>query len=196
MTNYFRNFLGDGVEAPSTLKVEEARQWYREKANEIDRLDSNFVIRKATDLQTSLKRLGHFYLFKYDPKAKETLPYYDRFPVILLLNKDNVGFTGLNLHYLPFQFRAALMDQLYDFQTGKDEMARIRMTYTILNNTKRLRFFRPCLKQYLNSHMRSKLVHIDVSEWDTSLFLPLQSFAKKKEQYVHRDSVRMIRNYR
>lgn len=196
MTNYFRSFITDDLDKPSEMKVEEARQWYREKANEIDKLDTNNVIRKAVEFQTSLKRLGHFYLFKYDPKGKITLPYYDRFPVILLLNKDNVGFTGLNLHYLPFQYRAALMDQLYDFQTGKDDMARIRMTYNILNNTKRLRFFRPCLKQYLNNHMRSKLVHIDVSEWDTSLFLPLQSFAKKKEQYVHRDSVRTIRNYR
>ncbi len=191
--NYFKNLLGN-EEVPSNLKIEESRQWYREKAFEVDRLNSSNVIRRSGKLQTDIQRHGHFYLFRYDPKTKDTLPYYDRFPVVLILKRERTGFTGLNLHYLPYAYRAVLMDQLYELQTGEDELARIRVTYNILSSTSRFRFFKPCFKHYLNNHMQSRLVHIDVSEWDIGLFLPLQRFAKKNEQTVHRDSIRKIRN--
>lgn len=196
MKEYFKNLLGKDADNPPTDKIEEARQWYRDRASEVERLNTTDVIRNATELFTNRQMLGHFYLFRYDPKYKDTLPYYDRFPTVLLLDRNRDGFTGLNFHYLPFAFRATLMDQLYNYVIGKDELTRIKVTYQILNTTARLRFFRPCLKQYLNNQIRSRLVHIDVKEWDVSLFLPLQRFAKKREQTVHKDSIRQIRNYR
>ena len=66
--------------------------------------------------------LGNMYLFSYDPKTKETLPYYDRFPLIIPFRPSVVsgkagsgpGFYGLNLHYIPPRLRARLMDALYD----------------------------------------------------------------------------------
>lgn len=194
MKDYFKNLLGDNIEAPAELKVEESRLWYRQKAAEVDLLNTNNIIKRSGDLQTNLQRVGHFYLFKYDPKTKDVLPFYDMYPAILLLKKERTGFFGLNLHYLPFEFRAMLMDQLYDFQTGEDDLARIRITYNILKNTPRLRFFKPCFKHYLNNHMQSRLVHINVKEWDIGLFLPLQRFLKRNEKTVHRNSVRKLRN--
>ena len=193
MKDYFKRLLGDDYQSPSDLKIEEARQWYREKASSVDLLNTNNIIKGAGLLQTNLQRVGHFYLFKYDPKTKDVLPYYDRYPVVLILKKEKTGFFGLNLHYLPYDFRSIFMDELYDFQTGEDDLARIRITYSILKRTTRLRFFKPCFKHYLNNHMQSRLVHIDVSEWDISLFLPLQKFIKRSQSTIHRDSIRQIR---
>ena len=49
---------------------------------------------------------GHY----YDAKHKATLPYYDGFPLILMLGPAKGGFMGLNLHYLPPVVRARLLD--------------------------------------------------------------------------------------
>lgn len=196
MKDYFKTLLGKNNQTPPSEKIDEAREWFRTKAFEVERLSTTDVIRNATELYTNRLILGHFYLFRYDPKYKNELPYYDRFPTILLLDRSRDSFTGLNLHYLPYSFRAGLMDQLHQYVTGQDELARVRVTYNILKTTARLRFYRPCLKQYLNNHIRSRLVHIGINEWDISLFLPLQRFIKKNEQKVHRDSIRTIRNYR
>ena len=51
---------------------------------------------------------GKLYMFLYDPKHKETLPYYDMFPLVFPFSKDSTGFTGLNMHYLPYQMRIML----------------------------------------------------------------------------------------
>ena len=47
------------------------------------------------------KRLlpGRMYMMKYDPKNKNDLAYYDRFPVFLCMNVHKEWFTGLNFHY-------------------------------------------------------------------------------------------------
>lgn len=194
MKPYFTNLLKDALKSPEIKRVDEARDWYREAAAQVDRLNTRDIIRDAADLLTNRIKLGHFYLFRYEPKTADILPYYDRYPFVLILNGNTTGFTGLNLHYLPFEYRAALMDQLYEYETGKDERARIRVTYEILKSTARLRFYKPCLKQYLNNYVASRFVHVPVNEWDVGMFLPLQKFIKKNDQYVQRDSVRKIRN--
>ena len=51
-------------------------------------------------------------MYFYDPKHKETLPYYDRFPLIIMVGPAPRGFIGLNLHYLPLATRAKFLDAL------------------------------------------------------------------------------------
>lgn len=194
MKPYFTKLIKSNEPLPDSKRVDESREWFREKASEVERLNSRDVVRNATELHTNRIRLGHFYLFRYEPKTADILPYYDRFPFVLVLNGDTTGFTGLNLHYLPFEYRAALMDQLYEYATGENDRARIRVTYEILKSTARLRFYKPCFKQYLNNYVASRFVHVPVNEWDVGMFLPLQRFIKKNDQYVQRESVRKIRN--
>lgn len=176
-------------------KVDDARSWYREKANEVaTRIDTRRFIASNISMQESRVRLGHFYIYRYDPKHKETLPYYDAFPITLVIKRDKEGFLGLNMHYLPYQYRLVLMDSLYDFVTGSEDMTRIRVTYRILNNVSKLRFFRPCIKYYLNNNVQTRFLHIPVEDWDVAAFLPLQRFYKQKINRVHRDSILQIRS--
>ena len=158
--------------------------------------DLNKTIKDAQALFTNRQRMGHIYLYRYLPLHRATLPFYDQYPVVIMVEKKQDGFLGLNLHYLPFAFRATLMDRLLPFKTGEDDMAKLRVTYNILSNYTKLRFYKPCLKHYLNSQIRTKLVHVDVSDWESALFLPLQQFRKKTETTVYRDSLRQIRQTR
>ena len=146
--------------------------------------------------QTTGFRLGGMYCFYYDPKTKEKLDYYDRFPMVLVLDRYTDGFLGLNLHYLPFQYRIAFLGKLMKFADLNDagEIERLRVTYDILTASKSLKAFKPCLKRYLTSHIQSKILAIQSNEWDIAAFLPLQQFKKASAAKVWQESMEEIRN--
>ena len=47
-------------------------------------------------------------------KHKETLPFYDSFPLVIIIGKAKGGFLGMNLHYLPPTLRAKFLDALME----------------------------------------------------------------------------------
>jgi len=153
-------------------------------------------ISRETYRQTPGFRLGGMYCFYYDPKTKDTLPYYDRFPMVLALEQYPDGFLGLNLHYLPFQYRIAFLGKLMHFAEmgANGEIQRLRVTYDILTASKRLKEFKPCLKRYLTGHIQSKILAIQSNEWDIAAFLPIQQFKKASAAKVWQESMEEIRN--
>ena len=98
------------------------------------------------------------------------------------------------MHYLPPKMRAQLMDALYKQISDKnyDENTTLNINYKILNSAASLKFFAPCVKMYLAKHVKSKFVRINSSEWDTALFLPVQSFQKAGQSQVWSDSRKAI----
>jgi hypothetical protein len=153
-------------------------------------------ISRETYRQTTGFRLGGMYCFYYDPKTKEKLDYYDRFPMVLVLDRYTDGFLGLNLHYLPFQYRIAFLGKLMKFADLNDagEIERLKVTYDILTASKSLKAFKPCLKRYLTGHIQSKILAIQSNEWDIAAFLPLQQFKKASAAKVWQESIEEIRN--
>jgi len=57
-----------------------------------------------------------------------------------------------------------------------------------LNSAARYKYFKPCVKRYLHSHVQSKFLQIPANEWDIALFLPLERFAKKSKNFVYKES--------
>jgi hypothetical protein len=139
--------------------------------------------------------LGGLYHFYYDPKGKADLDYYDRFPLVLALEKYGDGFLGLNLHYLPIKYRVAFLDKLMDYAVldAEDDPKRIRITYDILQASRRFKEFRPCIKRYLHGHIKSKILTIEPKEWEVAIFLPTQLFKGAKPQEVWQESVNEIK---
>jgi len=134
--------------------------------------------------------MGRMYFFAYDPKTKKELPYYDRFPLIFPFKKAQGGFMGINLHYLPPRLRAKLMDALYGLVTNKkyDETTRLNLSYRVLNGAARFRFFKPTVKRYLTSQVKSRFIEVNAEQWDMALFLPVEQFSKASKQKVWSDS--------
>jgi hypothetical protein len=139
--------------------------------------------------------IGGLYYFFYNPKTKAELPYYDTFPLVMPLKREPDGFIGLNFHYLPIKYRINFMRKLMPLAiyNDEDEIKRIRITYPILDSSKRYREFRPCIKKYLYSHIRSKILSIEPQEWDIALYLPIQQFKKENAKTVWQESVEQIR---
>jgi hypothetical protein len=166
--------------------------WLKGKISEIERPSAiPSTINREAFRQTSQFRVGMMYCFYYDPKTKSDLPYWDRFPMVLILERYNDGFMGLNLHYLPVKFRIAFLTKLMKYAqlTAEHDIKRMRISYDILDASKKYAEFRPCLKRYLFNHVRSKLLTIQPNEWDVATMLPIQQFRGAKPQTVWKDSV-------
>jgi hypothetical protein len=153
------------------------------------------VIAKEDYRKRNRFQVGGLYYFYYDPKTKEKMDYYDRFPLILVLDIHNDGFMGLNLHYLPIRYRIAFLDKLMEYAVLDDEKnpMRLRISYELLNASKRFKEFKPCLKKYLNHHVQSRILAVQPDEWDIAAFLPIQQFRKASATEVWQDSIQEIR---
>lgn len=192
----FDTLLTQGVRAGQIpARTQQARDWYREAAGNRRRINERSLIQSESSRFKSRMRIGDMYMFYYDPKHKETLPYYDRFPLVFPFKKAPGGFLGINMHYLPLELRAKLMDALYDLSVNQrfDETTRLRMNYQILSSAAKFRFFKPCIKHYLTNQMDSKFWYVFPSEWDIALFLPLERFAKKNKRFVQQESRKIVR---
>jgi hypothetical protein len=190
----FNKMLIDGVkkgQIPARTKV--ARDWFRDTASKAREIGQSALLREKT-AQTSRVEIGRMYMFMYDPKTKNDLPYYDRFPLIFVINKTADGFLGINLHYLPHLLRAKLMDMLYNYVIDPrlDENTKLKISYQTLNRAATHKYIQPCIKRYLYSHVRSKFVYVVPVEWDIALFLPIENFAKASKTRVWRDSTNMV----
>ena len=173
-----------------------ARDWYRSAAGKLMSNISPGVFEKRTDeaRKVSSMEFGYMYAFKYDPKTKNDLPYYDTFPLIFPVRMDSDGFLGINFHYLPPVLRAKLMNALYSTLTNKkyDDTTKVKISYSILQSASKYRYFKPMIKKYLRSQVRSQFLEVQVNEWDIAIFLPTESFRKADTGRVWEDSRKQI----
>lgn len=177
-------------------KKADSIEWFRSTAREIKKSDvspENIIKEDAAELKRTLV-VGKMYLFNYYAKHHNDLPYYDQFPLIFPFQKVDNGFYGINMHYLPLSYRATLMDALYSLTKNNiTENTRLKINYDILSRVSRQGYYKPCVKHYLNSQLKSRFLQIPATKWDIALFLPLQRFVKASTQKVYRDSLKIIR---
>jgi len=158
-----------------------------------DRVSSTNVSRAALmkDGPTRSRQVyGNMYNFQYDPKTKQTLPYYDRFPLCIPVQPAKNGFHGMNLHYIAPNIRAQFLDALMDITNNDkyDRTTKFKLTYQLLKGTTQHRFFKPCFKHYLSDHIQSKLLLIEPADWEIAIFLPTESFRKVSKDTVWKES--------
>ena len=146
--------------------------WYQKEVKKMTTPGARALINQGK--ATLRPKFGIMNLFAYDPKHKNTLPYYDRFPLILPLQAAKGGFYGLNFHYLPMAQRVLFLRQLAKYASDKnfDRNTRYNLTGGIENN----RFFRLCIKHYLFSQVRSSFLNIPPNEMAIGIFLPVARF--------------------
>ncbi len=171
------------------MSSNKARQWIKNKVKDLSGLRPNTLMRDTKRRQTSFD-LGGMYFFVYNPKLKDSLSFYDLFPLVIPVETYSDGFLGLNLHYLAPVPRAKLLDELSEFATNNkyDEKTRIAVSYQMLKSVANTEAYKPCLKRYLSQHIRSQFLRIDANEWDIAIFLPVESFIGARKQKVFSDS--------
>lgn len=167
--------------------------WYRKKINSLTGKPSREeLIRKGN--QKTMIIPGNMYFYFYDPKLKDDvkkLPYYDIFPLVVVLNRYSDGFLGLNLHYLSPKHRGIFLGQLYALRSNSklNESTRLRVTYGFLKEASEYKLFKPCIKRYLYNHVETNFARVNSSDWLTSVFLPVAKFVRANNTTVWSDSV-------
>ncbi len=95
-----------------TPRTNASRAWLRAKVKDLKPTPS--ALMRDKDRLKSTSMIGKMYFYFYDPKTKESMPYYDQFPLVIPIEKYNDGFLGLNLHYIHPKHRMILLDKLSD----------------------------------------------------------------------------------
>jgi hypothetical protein len=165
---------------PSINDSRESIRWY---TRILKNLNTREIRKEGLGEYVSFPQLGKLCCYWYDPKTKETLPYYDRFPLVMPLDYQDNGYVlGLNLHYLPPVARKVLFDQLFDVRARKDltRENQIMMSYMVLKRTSQFPGWRDCIKRYIPSHFQSRILEIDPLSWKLAVALPTQQFVKGK----------------
>lgn len=134
---------------------------------------------------------GGVYTFMYSPKHKETLPYYDSTPLVIPFKDEGATFMAFNLHYLPLPYRALVLDLLYKITTNSNSKnQKLNAKYEVIMSLSKSNLFKPCIKRYLKSHMKSRLLEFKPEHWEIAIFLPIASFHKKGQAFVHSESMK------
>jgi hypothetical protein len=174
-------------------KTDAAIKWYRTAAKSFTSVSRDRLLREKSQIRTSVEP-GSMYMFAYDAKHKDTLPYYDAFPIIFPVRLLDDGFLGLNFHYLQPNLRAMLMDSLYTINSDPKltQNAKVKLSYQLLRSASQFSYFKPCLKRYLYSQFRSRFVYVDPETWDIALFLPTEQFRGATNSQVWSDTRKAI----
>jgi len=171
--------------------VTKSRTWFRQQALLLRKEGiraNNMYQHSGTNV--GYVKPGNMYMFFYDPKTKDKLPHYDRFPLVFPFARTTEGFMGLNLHYLSYRFRIVLLDNLLHFKNtkGLDENTRLKMSWSLLKGISKHRLVEHCVKSYLNEHLMTQLKIITPIDWTTALMMPVESFAKATPTQVWKNT--------
>ena len=200
MSTIFNRLELQAFRAGITPRTDESRAWFMNKAKNMRSINRQALIKEDPLIQrNALKNLsrtglvGTMQMFFYDPKHKEKLPYYDLFPLIVVVGPAEGGFYGLNLHYLPPILRAKMLDALMETANMKaTDDAKFQITYKKLQAVSKLKWYEPCFKHYLTKHVQSKFAEVPMPEWEIATFLPTAQFRKANSKKVYADSRKRI----
>lgn len=156
--------------------------WYRSRIKELQEITPDKIMRHRSAFRDRPVK-GEVYCFVYDPKHKDTLPYYDTFPLVLPLSVDKDSFLGLNFHYISPKFRFFLLDAIKKNGRG---IHKLNISWQIIASFAGTKSAQHCLKRYLFSHMRTPLRKIRAEDVPTALLLPIEKFHKSTKQNVWR----------
>ena len=185
-------YLLDRIQASLTKeglkpRTNAARAWIRSKVKD---LSSKSALMRAQERLRTNTIIGKMYFFYYDPKTKDSLPYYDRFPLVIPIEQYSDGFLGLNLHYIHPKQRVILLDKLSDTLTNTryDERTKLRVNYEFLKAASTAFEAMPCIKRYLFTNIDSRFLEISANEWDIAVMLPMETFVGASTSKVYADS--------
>ena len=186
-------------ETPTELEARsiESLRWFQQRVKTL-KITSEAFYRQSSLNKARRYLEGRMYTFFYDAKYKEKLPYWDRFPVVLILDMYQGGFSGLNLHYIPPRYRVRLLYELYKYirldDDTRDENMKphIRIRYEMLRGMSKMKFFKPCYKRYLTQHIDGRALEITSDYWDVMAMLPLADWQKKQQREIYTESIRII----
>ena len=195
MASLFDTLQANAFRAGITARTKESQKWFQDNIEKMQTPGRQALLKDKALEPTDRMIFGNMFMYFYDPKHKTTLPYYDRFPLTIMVQETPGGFQGLNLHYLRPDIRAEFLDQLMNLGpknvTDKSRLTKLR--YDLIQSTRKYKEFKPCFKSYLTDHVKSRIVRVPMTEWEIAIFLPTEQFKKSGKAKIWKDSISIAR---
>lgn len=208
-------------------RSDKAREWYKDLTKNVlkkgnlrsldDYLDSDTLNKQASSARKIMRDeafkvksiskvdVGKMYMYQYDAKHKNDknkLPYWDVFPLAIIIDVQDDYFLTMNIHYIRPDHRLVLLDELYALKSNRnnDEYTKINFNkirdeeelaftnYQLLSKASKSRYYKPCIKKHLISHIKSEATLIAPKFWDLVVFLPTELFVGASTSKVWSDS--------
>ena len=173
-------------------EVRRSAQWFQDKIKGLkgdlrNRFSSTNAAKFYREAETKVNpavlkkrvELGDLFCYYYNPKYRKTLPYYDMFPMIMLLKAERDTFLGINFHYLRPKWRAVLLDRV---------TAKIGGGLPKWSKLRQIRQIAPTIKRYRYDHIMRKVIPIKEDEQEIAIFLPTERFKKSGKAKVWSES--------
>ena len=183
MSNLFQQLEIEAFRAGITPRTKQSIEWFRKKAATLTGVSRLALMQEdEIDLKTRPKTapFGEMYMFFYDAKYKDVLPYYDAFPLVIMMGPAAGGFYGMNLHYLPPVLRAKALDALLEPDSKTD------------GSGVPAKYIKPTIHRYLTKQVKSRFALVDKPEWEIATFLPTADFRGASNSTVYKDSRRKM----
>ena len=191
----FLSKVSDAVRSGTIGKeVKRSAKWFQDKIKGLkgdlrNRFSSTNAAKFYREAETKVQpavlkkriELGDLFCYYYKPKYMTTLPYYDMFPMIMLLSAEKETFLGINFHYLRPKWRAILLDRVH---------AKIGRGLPKWSKLRQIKQIAPTIKRYRFDNIMLKVVPIKEDEQEIAIFLPTERFRKAGKANVWSDSER------
>jgi hypothetical protein len=168
-----------------------ALKWYHTFIKSRYKHISRHDIRNAPNVRQVVRPTwGGMYTFRYVPKGKDSLPYYDSWPLVIPFKRITGGkIYAFNLHYLPPKKRVKvlfglsnLMEEakINNISSGSSDYFDLNTLNVRWFHTDRrlLKDLKKCTRTYLISHIRGKPIEFPTHTWPIVSFLPIARWRK------------------
>lgn len=118
-------------------------------------------------------QVGRMYQYSYRSKLyhqrPRKLPYYDAFPLVIIIGLYSDGWLGLSLHYLPPKMRKALVKKILIMNSKRllNKGGPIKLPYSDIKNIFNLMFRAGSviIKRYLRPRVKGPAVEVPWTQW-------------------------------
>ena len=173
--------------------TEDSLQWFRTNVRDL-KIKPQVIMRGLEAVSNTGLKQGGVYMFYYDAKWKDTLPYWDKYPIVVPLELYSDGFLGINIHYISPSMRVPLLQKMFEFTKDNEELegdARMLIDYDTTQLESEIRNAGPCIKRYLTSHIGARITRVPKEQWETLMMMPTAKF-NVNANTVYADSRRKI----
>jgi hypothetical protein len=156
-----------------------AVQWFRKSMRDITKSKSanptNYEPLLKEKHRNLIKRLrGQVLVFKYKPSSKTK--FYDRYPLVIVLEITGSHIIGLNLHYVPPNDRIKLVllmnSLLFNQKETNLQKTRVKI-FSLLNKKIFAKYTGTAINRYNIKNIVGKPKLTTPEEWSYLAFLPV-----------------------
>ena len=96
MASLFDKLESEAFRKGLQARSKEANDWFASNVKKLGKIGSSKMLGDDRLRKQAGASPGDMVMYTYDPKLKKTLPYYDTFPLAIIVGKAPGGFHALN----------------------------------------------------------------------------------------------------